>query len=505
VKTGDFRNHLKTVAGEFIRNFHVKTGELVNRLKNTAIGDFIRSLRAKSGELRNCLKDTAVNLKNAVVNFIRSLRVKTGELRNRLKDAGEFIRNRFPAPAWETGKVDSFLFLSLVLLVTGLFAYSIAIWGIDRSKRIDLVLSAQWESLFDRDSLNELIHEFEDQNPHLRIRLPARLPDAENQPDIVFFDDSRFGVLVGQNALRPLNPYTQNPDSADEWAIPLVLSMDLLFYNIDLLQSAGFDRPPKSRDEFIRYAQAITSGKSGALGTAFGLSPDDPLALKRYFFSWLWAAGLPLISNERPMFDGRAAADLIAFIGQLRLAGGSHSDKTGEQLLREFAQGRLAMIIAPVQAIPRIREQADGMKFGITVIPGTSSPGKNRLGFSGFYAGISGTSSHPDEAWTFLAFLAEKSPVFSGKIKTAPGSSGAGFPDVFQNAGFSENQLKEDPLYAKAWEIFESSDIAETYFSFPQAAELEKVVLEELRVFFDQGRSPRDTAEAIQKRWDLLF
>jgi ABC-type glycerol-3-phosphate transport system substrate-binding protein len=416
----------------------------------------------------------------------------------------------------KTGKIDKFLFFSLAFLLAGLFAYGIFVKGNVLIRRTNLVLSGQWESLFDRDSLNALIHEFEDQNPHLRIRLPAQaktqgLPDSAEtgnpHADIVFFDDSSFGGLVGQNVLRSLNPYTHNQDGADEWAIPLVLSMDLLFYNIDLLRSAGFDRPPKTRDEFVRYAQAVSSGKSGAYGTALGLSPDDPLALKRDFFSWLWAAGFPLIRDERPGFEGRAAVDLVTFIGQLRgLGGDSPFEKTGEHRLREFTQGRLAMIIAPAQAISGISGQTNEMNFGITVIPGTLSPGKNRLGLSGFYAGIGGASTHPDEAWTFLSFLAEKSPVFSTKIKTVPGS----FPGAFPlSAGLPNSPItghtKEDPLYAKAREIFESSDIAETYYSFPQAAELDQIVLEELRIFFDQGRSPRDTATAIQKRWDSLM
>ncbi len=414
-------------------------------------------------------------------------------------------------------KIDLFIFIALIALTLGVIVFNIFSSGVGGIKRTGLIITGQWEALADADTLNELIREFEERNPRLRIQMaeqpktqtpqipPEKNPTASEElspADIIIFDDSRLGELIRQDALYPLDSVTENQGGVER-AIPLVLSMDLLFYNIGLLQAAGFDRPPKTRDEFVRYARAVSAGKSGVYGTALGLNPEDPLALKRDFFSWLWAAGVPLVQGGKPVFEGKAAVELVAFMGQLTEVspgGESPFDKTGEQRLREFAEGRLAMIIAPVHAISFLREREAGFKFGVTAIPGAATPGKNSIGLSGFYAGIGGASSYPDEARIFLDFLVEKSPLLSAKIKTVPGSFSGHFLPA---AGFSGDLLKDDPLYAKAWEVFESSDIAVTLSGFPRAVDLEKIAAGELRTFFAQGANPRDTAEAIQKQWEI--
>jgi len=419
---------------------------------------------------------------------------------------------------WNAKRIDLFLAGSLAALTIGLLLMNLSFEKAQQPQWTELQVSGQWESVFDSDTFNGLIAEFEELNPQLRIKytMPEKTsgtdtPDTiianngnHDLPDIVFMDDSLLSNLIRQEALLPLNSFTQNSSNAGQWAIPLVLSMDLLFYNVDVLQSAGFDRPPKTRNEFLRYARAVQARQGDAYGTAQGLSEDDPHAIHREIFSWLWTAGFPVMKDGKPVLNKNALADLISFLTLINQTGPPDEnafDKTGAQRLHEFAQGRLAMIIAPAQAISVLREQPVDFDFGITYIPETNVPGKTSLGLSGLYAGISGSCAYPNEAWLFLSFLEEKIPALDVQIKSVPGRLDNILPGA---QGAPINYLRGDLLYAKAWDIFESSDIAETFSGYAPAAELETAVREELRACFDGDKSAADAADAIIRRWQEI-
>ncbi|MDR1575293.1 MAG: extracellular solute-binding protein [Treponema sp.] len=432
---------------------------------------------------------------------------------------------------WDAKRIDVFLFLAATVLCLTFIGTNLFIKNAAAAQRAELILSRQCEDLFGGDLAGALITEFEERHPELRLRLEGA--DAGNSaerpaaPDIVFFDEGRF--KVPRTALIPLDPYLaaetggESPAlaaeaaakaTADQRAILLVSFMDLLFYNIEILAAAGFDRPPKTRDEFLACAKAVSGLRaapdgtggftgSGVYGAALGLSEDDPLALRRDVFSWIWAAGGELKAPDRdgrPYFAGGTVIDVIAFLEQLNREGTFAPGtfvRTGADRIEEFAGGKIAMMIASSREIPVLRKRMNPSAFGVTIIPGSSVAAKNGVALSGVYAGIGAGCPRPDEAWTFLAFLAEKSPALAAGLLAAPGSLPE-FPGVF-----SGDYLKEDPLYSKALAIFEASEIVQG-FSGESAEELEHVVREELRLFFEQERSPADTAAAIQRRWDSL-
>jgi ABC-type glycerol-3-phosphate transport system substrate-binding protein len=432
--------------------------------------------------------------------------------------------------AWNAKKIDVFLLLAATVLCLTFIGINLFIKSA-APRRAELILSRHCEDLFGGEDVGAFIKEFEERNPELRISLEgADTGDFKGRPaapDIIFFDEGRF--KVSRDALIPLNPYlppaetgagietgagaaAEVPAAAvDQRAILLVSFMDLFFYNIEILAAAGFDRPPKTRDEFLACAKAVSGLRagtggftgSGVYGAALGLSEDDPLALRRDVFSWIWAAGADLNPPERggrPYFAGRTVIEVIAFLEQLNREGTLAPGifvKTGADRIEEFAQGKIAMMIASSREIPLLRKRMAPSAFGVTIIPGSSAAGKSGLALSGIYAGISAGCPRPDEAWTFLAFLAEKSPALAAALGAVPGS----FPEV--PGAFSGDYIREDPLYSKARDIFEASEIIQG-FSEKSAEELEHVVREELRLFFERDQSPADTAAAIQRRLDSL-
>jgi multiple sugar transport system substrate-binding protein len=360
------------------------------------------------------------------------------------------------------------------------------------------------ESL-DRETLVSLIREFEDRNPNIRIRLDRGGETGEKggpgfSADIVVFDEGRINAFVRQGLLAALTPYIQ-PDQTDQsgagpdqYALPLVSFMDLLFYNIDVLRAAGFDRPPKTRTEFLACAGAAAAGKNG--GAALAFSPEDPRSIRRDFFSWVWAAGFSPIREGRADFSAPPVRETLEFLRRLHAEGllsPGTFEKTGAEKTEEFVSGNIAMMIGSVEDLPYVRKRLGDSAFGITLIPAPADyAGRPVLGPSRWYAGINSHCASPDEAWAFLSFLAEKSPVLAAQVRAAPGGGSPG------------DGIREDEVYSKAWDIYEAAELIHEFSGFPGGDELETIIREELALLFEGKKNAAETSAAIQKRWERL-
>ena len=349
-----------------------------------------------------------------------------------------------------------------------------------KPKRNVITVSRQYENFFGRDTASALIQEFEDHFPDLRIQTAAVSEEAAGEADIIFFDDGEIDELTTASALAPLNPYihseTQGGQRASQWAIPLVSFMDLFFYNIDILEAAGRDRPPKTRADLLAAARAVAERKT-AFPLALGLSQADPLSLRRGLYPWIWADG-EIASAAAHLSLTKTSVDVIDFFGQLNredlLAPGTF-EKTSAQRLEEFSEGRIAMLAASSRDIAWLRINAPDLNFGVTAIP-QAAQGRNRLGLSGIYAGISGGCALPDEAWTFLAFIAGKSQTLAEALGAVPGGFNKAFPGDY---------AAKDPLYSKAWDIYEAADIVEYYPADPSEEDLNRLLREKMYAAVD--------------------
>ena len=362
------------------------------------------------------------------------------------------------------------------------------------SKQVNLYLSSNCEDLFGREMMETLLLEFEEKNPDIRIRLAYN-----SAADILFFDEGDSNLLFTGGLLTELNSFTNYESGSQQLAIPLASFMDMLFYNIDILSAAGFDHPPRTREAFTSYARAVTRGNFNASGAAISLSGQDRQALSRDIFSWIWAAGGDFFPNEgSPVLNTRAIVNDLSFLGVLNRDGLLAPDifeTTGEQRLEEFSQGKTAMMIASTRAIPYLREKMGDSAFGVTTIPDAGTGGRYSVGLSAIYAGISAGTAYPNEAWNFLLFLVEKCSLLCADLKAVPGMVSNIIPGDY---------VKDDPFYSKAWDIFESAWIAESFSGKPNAQEYETAFLEELQIFFETNRTAQQTVNVIQQRWNEI-
>jgi ABC-type glycerol-3-phosphate transport system substrate-binding protein len=395
-----------------------------------------------------------------------------------------------------SGKWINIILLAILIVVIAFIVLYRCAGGPGISRHIDISISPQFESLFGKELAGALIKEFEKQRPDLRIT------KAAEGADILLFDDCEFGLLRSGSKLLVLNPYNaantqegaieQNaPEQDAQWALPLMSFMDLLFYNIDILQAVSFDRPPKTRAEFLAVARAVASASEGQ-NVVYSFALDLSQGARQSIYPWIWAAGGEICasaSNDAPVLS-RTAVDTIAFFGQLHREGLlSPGQETGAQRLEpqpspqgvepevrgspleEFAEGKIAMITRPVSDIAFLQRSAGNLNFGITAIPGTTQ-GKTRIGLSKIYAGISAGCALPDEAWAFLSFVAGKGPILAEALSAIPGSLPAAFPADY---------IVKNPLYSKAWDIFEAAEIVDYRSDDPLEEETERLVIEKIR------------------------
>jgi multiple sugar transport system substrate-binding protein len=409
-----------------------------------------------------------------------------------------------------------------------------------------LFLSLHYEDFLNNGMAEQLLQEFNEKNPDIRIHLlnpeaasPAGAsPTASAEirqnrgsppvasPDIFIFDEGDFSALVAEGLLADLSFYyslinsgvqeSEEDDFDDappmavmqqtsQYAVPLVSFMDMLFYNIEILSAAGFDHPPKTRDEFLACIRAVSRGNfPGVSGTVLSLSPEDRQAVSRDIFSWIWAAGGNFWSEENNLLltsashNTRAVANDITFLSSLYREVQTQGifEQTGDQRIEEFAQGRIALMIASTRYIPYLRERMGDSVFGITTIPVPAAGGRYSKSLSSIHVGISSDSLYPDEAWRFLKFLVERNALFCKKLNAVPGSVLNLIPGDY---------VRDDPFYSKAWDIFEASRIVQGFSGIPNVQEYESAFLEDLQVFFEGGRTALQTVVAIQQRWEEIW
>jgi multiple sugar transport system substrate-binding protein len=434
-------------------------------------------------------------------------------IKNRLKN---FLRGEIPADRYR-------LFTGVGVLLV-LFLVNISLLK-QPDKRLSLqgitdrtlVFTQWWEPSLDTGVLEGLIGEFERQNPDIHIMLDTRsytdvrglLSGTDNAadgqaPDILGLDPLWLGETAVTERLEPLPRHYKKSESSGnfyaggeipygEWGRPLVSFMMPLLYNVDLLEKAGFDRPPKDQADFTAFAKAVT--EADRYGFAIALSPEDPRGLYRDILPWIRSSVSFADWDGEDQFNTaaiRAALDLLNGLQKNgSLAPGSFT-KTGKDRIEEFMAGRVAMLIASMTDSRLLRDA--GFNCGITAIPLRDAySGKPLYALEQWYVGISRDTRYKEEALLFIGFLSEQASVLCGYSGAIPWNSNTG--------GYADGSYAgEYPLLSKAYDIYYTGETRTDYVEGWQSSLFETVMTEELRLMLEGSRSPEDTAKAIQRR-----
>ena len=191
------------------------------------------------------------------------------------------------------------------------------------------------------------------------------------------------------------------------YSLPFNKSVQVLYYNKDLLDQAGVG-VPRTMDELADAVREVKA-KTGVPGLA--LRPDiDTFAAYFCAFGGEW-----LDASGNPAFDGEAGVRAIRFIQEL-VADGSAYTFDG-WLDEEFNKGNMAMFIHSNSTIPWVRAGAT-FAWGTAPVPAGDRPASTVAGQD---LVIFATASEEEQlaAWKFVKWLL--SPEINARFSVGTG------------------------------------------------------------------------------------
>ncbi|HTL39339.1 MAG TPA: sugar ABC transporter substrate-binding protein [Methylomirabilota bacterium] len=262
------------------------------------------------------------------------------------------------------------------------------------------------------------------------------------------------------------------------YAIPLSTDVLALYYNKDLLNSAGISQPPTTWRELVTDVEKLTKvstpGSFDKSGIALGTSANVNRAVD--------ILSLLMLQNGTEFYDANNSS--ATFANSQTIEGSSDSFNPGELALMyytqfanpgkvsytwntksdasvdAFTQGKVAMMINYSYMIPTIKDKAPNLNWDVAAVPQTSETG-NKINFANYWGeAVSKSSKNSAVAWDFLNFISQKSELTKYYAKHKQVSSRKDMlPDQASDIDigvFAENALTARSVYKKDANQFEA-------------------------------------------------
>ncbi|KKU88742.1 hypothetical protein A3A64_01015 [Candidatus Gottesmanbacteria bacterium RIFCSPLOWO2_01_FULL_48_11] len=315
-----------------------------------------------------------------------------------------------------------FIVLLLGLGLLGRFVYGL----LAGAKEVTIIYWGLWEN----DALiRPVIADFESSHPKIKVqyvkqshkqyreRLQAAVARGDG-PDVFRFHNTWVAMLAND-----LSPVPKTVMTAAEFAqafypvavadlvggqsiygIPLMIDGLGLYYNEDLLASAGVV-PPTTWEEMLNIVPKLTvktdatiTTSAIALGTTGNVENfSDILALM------MMQNG----ANLREPTSQEAEETLIFYRKFADAADPVYTwNETLDNSIYAFAMGKVAMILAPSWRAFDVRQINPNLRFKIAPVP--QLPGNTVSWASYWVEGVSGKSKYQEQAWEFVKYLTGK-------------------------------------------------------------------------------------------------
>ena len=276
----------------------------------------------------------------------------------------------------------------------------------------------------------QLLSEFERANPGVRIEV-QQIPltaaheklltafAADSLPDLCQLGNTWLPEFAMLGSLEPLQSYVADSkivDPADYfpgiWAtnivdgrlygIPWYVDTRLLFYRRDLLEQAGYDRPPRDWPEWERQMAAIK--RTGHYGVLMPLNEFEQL------LSFALQQDEPLLRDDdtRGNFESAGFHRALAFYART-FAQGWAPPLSQTQISNpwdEFFNGLFVFYVSGPWNIREFRQRAPhGLEdsWATAPLPGPDGPGAGIAGGSSLV--LFHSSQHKPVAWKLIEFL----------------------------------------------------------------------------------------------------
>ena len=191
------------------------------------------------------------------------------------------------------------------------------------------------------------------------------------------------------------------------YALPTSVDTLALYYNKDLLSTAGIARPPRTWDEFLAMVEPITrinrlgviAQRRAALRTATNISPATDIIQLLFIQS-----GLSLNNDDNKVrlseeLGVKALTFYTDFANKSKKAYTWNIQQ--DYSIDAFSQGKTAMMINYSYHIPTVRAKNPRLRFDIAPVPQIADSKVQNFASYWPYA-VSNKSKSPELAWQFL-------------------------------------------------------------------------------------------------------
>ena len=275
---------------------------------------------------------------------------------------------------------------------------------------------------------------FEQENPEIKINGIQREYSPQEfvtamaggkGPDVMHVWIGTLAVLARQGFIVPMDEYIENWDQKEYipsivweptkiegkvYGVPRDTYFTVLFYRKDLFIEAGLDpeHPPRSWDELVEYAKALTKPEKGQYG--FGLP-----ATTWNFMDFVWQNGGELIQLNSQGFKeaSLASPQVIEALEFWRDLKEKHKVlppnalPTHENICQMFALGKVAMMMGVANQLPTLINKY-GLDFKTTwIAPLPAGPNGLRASHAGgevFIINSSIPKDRQEAAWKYIEF-----------------------------------------------------------------------------------------------------
>ncbi|RED64819.1 ABC transporter substrate-binding protein [Cohnella lupini] len=379
----------------------------------------------------------------------------------------------------------------------------------DNQEKKKLTLWFYFEGKERFDKIKVLTDGYTKLNPNIEIE-PVYIPfadfkkrlsvglAAEDLPDLVIIDNPDHAAYAAMGLFADITAKIQDwPDKdqffegpwksasydGKQYGIPLGSNNLALFYNEKMLADAGVN-PPQTWEELKVAAKKLS--QNGVTGIGISAPANEEGTFQ--FLPWLLSSGATFDNLGGP--EGAKAYGILADL----VKDGSMSKEvinwTQSDVMKQFAAGKLAMMINGPWQLPELSTTVPDLKFGLSFVPKdkeyASVLGGENLGV------VNG--KNVDEAVSFIKYVASPEVI-------KPFAEGFGyFP--------SRKDVAADPYWtdnAQLKVFAENMKYAQPRGPHPKWPEISNAISEGLAKALTGQSTPEDAAKGAQEKIDATL
>lgn len=290
-----------------------------------------------------------------------------------------------------------------------------------------------WTPNFNEARAKGLVEKFQAAHPDITVRLEITATDGLPQrvltalqsgaaPDVV---DVQHGWVNGyaQNKLvLPLGDVLKDREdyipAALEyvtwdnqlWGIPYRIETHAVIFNKGDFTAAGLDpnNPPQTWEQLVVAAEKLSgNGKSGFAITGGGEVGNT--IFRSLPFMWMVGGGIISDDGKKVLVNSPESVRAVTFYTDFfkkKLSPASTLENDGTANRRLFIAGTVSMYQSGQFDVPSIKKENPDIDVGVMPIPHPEG-GKTAAILGGWSLVVPSAAKNPEEAKTFIAFLAE--------------------------------------------------------------------------------------------------